>query len=375
MYSAHSQRIDLPADLNGKRILLVKQSSLGDIVHTLPVVHALKRSFPSCHIGWIVEQGFATLLTRDPAVDSVYPIHIPSTSSPNSGRLAYFSAFSATLKVLLKMRNVLHTNPYDVILDLHASFRSGLLALMNPGGVRVGFADARELNTFFQHHLITIAPDAVHAVDKNLLFSSFLGAETESTDFFLCSNSSDDEQVENFLTEAGVGDQDRIVYVNPTARWQSKFWLASRWSALCDKLLAVGVYPVLGGSKEDCTYITGITEQMKGEAIVAAGRLSLTESVALMKRALAYVGLDTGPMHMAAMAGTPVVALFGPTHPERVGPYRVKHAVIQAEGLACLCCRKRGCEHLSCMRGITVDVVYEKVMSFLESSNPDRKIV
>jgi lipopolysaccharide heptosyltransferase I len=374
MYSAHSRQIDLPTDLNNKRILLVKQSSLGDIIHTLPVVHALKRCFPSCHIGWIVEQGYAALLTRDAAVDRVYPIHIPSTSSPNSGRLAYFSAFSATLKVLLQMRSVFHTNPYDLILDLHASFRSGLLALMNSGGVRVGFADARELNTFFQHHLVTIPSGTVHAVDKNLLFSAFLGAEAEPADFFLCSNRSDDDQVEHFLSEAGIGAQDRIVYVNPTARWQSKFWLASRWSALCDKLLAAGVYPVLGGSREDRPYIATITEQMTEKAVVAAGHLSLTESVALMKRALTYVGLDTGPMHMAAMAGTPVVALFGPTHPDRVGPYRVKNAVIQAEGLACLCCRKRVCDHLSCMRGITVDIVYEKVMAFLESSSPDREI-
>lgn len=352
-------------DLNDKRILVIKQSSLGDIIHALPVIHALKRCFPSCHIGWIVEQGFSPLVAHDPAVDVVYPIHIPSTSDPDSGRFAYCRALAATLDVLRTLRTAFHAHPYDVVLDLHASFRSGLFALMNPGGVRVGFGDARELNTLFQQHLITIPQDTVHAVDKNLLFCTFLGCEASSADFYLYSSQADEHRVYSFLTGAGIGQEDRFVYVNPTARWQSKFWISSRWSELCDQLQAAGVRTVFGGSGSDLAYIDGIVEQMHSSAVIAAGCLSLTESVTLMKRASVYVGLDTGPMHMAAMVGTPVVALFGPTHPERVGPYRVNKAVIRAEGLDCLCCRKRFCDHLRCMQGITVAMVYEKVMAFI----------
>ena len=357
-------------NLDGKRILIIKQSSLGDIIHTLPVVHALKRCYPSCQIGWIVEQGFASLAARDIAVDTVHPIRIPSTSNPDSGRLAYFQAFAATVTVLRQLRTVFYAHPYDLVLDLHASFRSGLLAMINPGGVRIGFGDARELNTFFQHHLVEITADTVHAVDKNLLFSKYLGCEAIAEDFHLCSSQADEQQIDDFLVEEGIGAADRFVYVNPTARWQSKFWLAPRWSELCDRLLEAGIRPVFGGSVGDLAYLNKITGKMDGRASIAAGRLSLTESVALMKRASAYVGLDTGPMHMAAMTGTPVVALFGPTHPERVGPYRVKNAVVRAEGLDCLCCRKRVCDHLRCMQGIAVATVYEKVMRFVEGSDP-----
>ena len=353
-------------DLNEKRVLIIKQSSLGDVIHTLPLVHALKRRYPGVFIGWVVEQGFAALVDQDDAVNVVYPIHIPSTSDPQAGRWAYWQAFAATLATLSRLRRQFRVQPYDVILDLHASFRSGLLGLTNPGGIRVGFADAREGNTWFQHRLVDNIAGHEHAIARNLLFCRLFECEADAEDFYLRSSPEDQARVDRFLGEAGLAPDDQIIYVNPTARWQSKFWLAPRWSELCDQLLAAGVHPVFGGSGSDVPYISEITGAMTGKAVVAAGRLSLTESVALMKRAVVYVGLDTGPMHIAAMVGTPVVALFGPTHPERVGPYGVENAVIQAENLECLCCRKRVCDHHSCMQGIAVATVFDRVMALMK---------
>ncbi|QQG65313.1 glycosyltransferase family 9 protein [Desulfobulbus oligotrophicus] len=360
-------------ELDGKRILIIKQSSLGDIIHTLPLVHAVRRQYPLVCIGWIVEQGFAALLERDDAVDVVHPIHIPSTSDPGAGNTAYWRAFAATVSTLQRLRQQFKASPYDLILDLHASFRSGLLGLVNPGGLRIGFKDAKEGNTWFQHRLVNNAAGYQHAVDKNLLFCEQLGCAVAAEDFYLCTDPDDQAKVASFLKEEGILPHDRIVYVNATARWQSKFWFVSRWSELCDRLLAAGVRPVLGGSRADLAYLTEIVESMSGKkAVIAAGRLSLPESIALMKRADVYVGLDTGPMHVAAMVGTPVVALFGPTHPERVGPYGVRHVVMRAEHLDCLCCRKRSCDHQRCMEEITTDSVFAQVMNFIESEGLTR---
>ena len=350
-------------DLSGKRILIVKQSSLGDIVHTLPVVHALKRCHPACRIDWVAEQGFAPLLARDPAVEKVHAIHIPSTSSPDSGRMAYLQALIGTIRTLSQLRSTFREAPYDVILDLHASFRSGLLALANPGGLRIGFAEARELNTLFQHQLVPNPEGLTHAVDKNLLFCRLLGCEHQAGDFHLCAAPEDGQAVARFLVAQGIDGTAPLVYANPAARWQSKFWLAERWAELADRLRRAGVIPVFGGGPGDTIAIKQITDRMQERAVIAAGQLNLTESVALMHRAKAYVGVDTGPMHMAAMAGIPVVALFGPTHPERVGPYGSGHVVLQAPSLDCLCCRQRVCSHASCMRGITVDMVQAAVMA------------
>jgi lipopolysaccharide heptosyltransferase I len=353
-------------NLNGKKILIIKQSSLGDIIHTLPVVHALKRGFPACSIGWIVDKSFASLVAQDKSIDVVFPIHIPSTSNPNSKWSAYGSAFVATLDALVELRATFRSAPYDLILDLHASFRSGLMAMMNPGGLRIGFKDARELNTLFQRRLLDVPEGTVHAVDKNLLFAAHLDCPVAPEDFYLCSSTPDDQRVAVFLAQSGIGPDDRFVYVNPTARWQSKFWLETSWSELCDKLTDAGVHAVFGGSGNDAAYIQNIAGRMtRSGAVIAAGQLSLTESVALMKRASAYVGLDTGPMHIAAMAGVPVAALFGPTHPERVGPYGVRNVIVQAEKVPCLCCRKRVCDHMSCMRGISVEQVFAAVMGLL----------
>jgi heptosyltransferase I len=357
-------------ELNGKRILIVKQSSLGDVVHTLPLVHAIRRQYPGVFIGWIVERGFAAMVERDSAVNAVYPIHIPSTSDPQAGRGSYWRAFLGTMGTLHRLRQQFRQHPYDVVLDLHGSFRSGLLGLANPGGVRVGFKDAREGNTWFQHRLVENDDGHEHAIAKNLLFGKVFHCMAKDEDFFLCTSLEDQAKVDIFLEEEGISSHDRIVYVNPAARWQSKFWLASRWSELCDQLLRDGIRPVFGGSGSDLPYLAEITKAMSGREAIAAGRLSLTESIALIKRASAYVGVDTGPMHIAAMVGTPVVALFGPTHPERVGPYGVRHAVIRAENLDCLCCRKRTCDHQRCMQAITVDMVYARVMDFVGSLTP-----
>lgn len=175
----------------------------------------------------------------------------------------------------------------------------------------------------------------------------------------------DERQAEEFMEANGCSKGKPFVYSNPAARWETKFWPVEKWARLADRLIESGIQVVFGGSPKDRPYIASICELMKHRPAVSAGQLSLIASVALLKRADAYVGLDSGPMHIAAMVQTPVVALFGPTHPERVGPYGVKHVTIQAPGLDCLCCRQRTCDHLSCMKGISVDHVLTGVQSIL----------
>ncbi len=358
-------------NLENKRLLIIKPSSLGDIVHTLPVVHALKRCCPDCSIGWIVQQAFAPLLEKDPAVEAVYPVHIPSTSDPTAGKFSYLHAFVATIATLNVLRRQLKQVPYDLILDLHASFRSGLLGRTNPGGLRIGFNDARELNAFFQRQLVEVPIHVEHAVAKNLLFCDYLGCEVDAKDFYMCCDDEDAVTVNSFLQQQGIADQDVIVYANPCARWQTKFWSIESWAALADRLHAEGVSVIFAGSGQDRQFIDRISKQMHSQAIVAAGKLGLTEAVALLHRSAAYVGLDSGPMHMAAMTGTPVAALFGPTHPERVGPYGVEHVILRHEALACLGCRKRHCDHGSCMKGISVEQVMKGLLSLLgHKKNP-----
>lgn len=352
-----------------ERILIIKPSSLGDIIHTLPLAHALKRCRPQRSIGWVVERAFQSLLKADPTIDAIYPIHIPSTSDPDAGKFAYLSALGATVATLGQLRRNFKAYPYGMVLDLQASFRSGLLALMNPGGRRVGFADARELNTLFQHEHIAVPAAVTHALDKNLLFASHLGCEVRPEDFFLSTTAEAEEEMDAFLHAAGLHSGTRLVYMQPAARWQSKQWLVERWAQLADRLTASGMQCVFGGSAADLPLLQQIGAAMQHRPLIAAGRLSLLAGAALIKRSALYVGVDTGPMHMAALAGRPVVALFGPTHPERVGPYKTVGRVLQAKGLDCLCCRRRACSHQSCMQGISVEMVEQAVLDLPAQEN------
>lgn len=353
-------------NISNKRILIIKQSSLGDVIHTLPVAHAIKRCNPQCTIGWIVQKPFMGLLECDPAIDDVVPIEVPSTSDPHAGKSAFLYAVLATIKYFRKLRKQFRHNPYDVVLDLHASIRSAMLGLTNPGGFRVGFENAKELNPLFQHHKIIVPETTVHAVDKNLLFCDFLDCPVVQKDFTLYTDQKDEKNIDTFLEKSGWDTVKPIIYINPCARWSSKYWTVENWSSLCDRLIRENSCTiVIAGSRQDEPYISSIAKLMTEKPVVAAGSLSLPEIAALLHKSSVYVGLDSGPMHMAAMASVPVVALFGPTHPERVKPYGVKHKILQNLDLDCLGCRKRNCNDQSCLRGISADRVYEEVLNFL----------
>jgi heptosyltransferase-1 len=138
------------------------------------------------------------------------------------------------------------------------------------------------------------------------------------------------------------------------------------WAELADMLTEKAGAPVIfAGGPGDLSLIEKIAALMKQKALVAAGRLNLAEAAALMELCSVYVGVDSGPMHIAAFAGIPVVALFGPTDPAKVGPYGPGHKVIQKTGLDCLACRKRRCDDPKCLEGITASEAFDETVRLL----------
>lgn len=347
-------------------MLIVKPSSLGDVVHTLPLVHAIKRKYPRSYIGWIVQRGFKGVIEYDPAVDEIIPVNIPSTSDPLAKRGAFFRAAEATFVTLRELRRRFEEHPYDLVLDLHASFRSGLLGRTNPGGFKVGFSEAKELNTYFQHVTISAGHPLSHAVDKNLAFAQYLDCPVAPEDFRVVSGAEPRAGARAFLDEAGIGAGDRFVYANPVARWATKLWTVDAWAEVADLFIRKsGVGVVFAGSPDDVPYIRSISQRMKASPVIAAGALGLAEAVALLEEAPVYVGVDSGPMHIAAFTGTKVVALFGPTDPAKVGPYGRGHRVIRREELDCLGCRKRSCPNRICLEGLAPRTVYRETMDLM----------
>ncbi len=319
-----------------------------------------------------MRQPFQALLESDPAVDEVISLSISSTSEPGAGPTAWFKAGRATFSNLWRLRKRFKNASYDLILDLHASVRSALLGMTNPGGYRIGFADAREGNSLVQDYRIKVGDRKIHALDKNLFFCNYLGCPAQEVDFYLSFSKEDDLAANNFLNGIAGSDGRRIIYFNPAARWSTKYWDPEKWALLGDRLnREYDSLIILAGSKGDREYLSRISGLMKGKAAVTAGKLSLPAIAALMAKTDVYVGLDSGPMHMAAMAGIPVVALFGPTNPELVRPYKVRHRIVRNQDINCLGCRKRNCKSLACMRGISVDQVYEAVLELNPGKPPD----
>jgi ADP-heptose:LPS heptosyltransferase len=240
------------------------------------------------------------------------------------------------------------------------------MLLVNRGGLKIGFADAKELNTLFQTYRIASDPRRPHAVDKNLAFAEFLECPPEPADFRIYSGARERDDVARFLEAAGISKDDQIVYANPTARWETKLWNIPSWAELADLLISrAGARVIFAGGQGDLPYILQIRKLMKEQPVVAAGRLNLAEAVALMAVVDLYVGVDSGPMHIAAFSGTPVVALFGPTDPAKVGPYGDGHLVIRREDLDCLACRKRSCSDRKCLEGLSPETVFERALSMI----------
>lgn len=349
-------------DLSKKRVLIIKPSSLGDVIHALPLVHALKRHYPDSHIGWVIQKNLAALIEDDPDVDEIISVEIPSTSEPSANFWVYFSALTKTFSCLKSLRSKFMDNPYDLVLDLHASFRSGLMVVMNPSGLRLGFADAKELNTFFQSNLISCGPTKIHAIDKILTFAEFLEIDAAPEDFRLSIAENCEMEALSFLEKADICAGRRIIYTNPATRWATKFWNERAWAELADKLIHdLDAVVILGGAPAELGYLNAIVSLMKQKPLMAAGRLSLMGAAALIKVSNIYVGVDSGPMHIAALLRRPVVALFGPTDPAKIGPYGKGHVVVRMEELPCLGCRKSACADKRCLDGISADRVFQEI--------------
>lgn len=350
-------------DLNNKRILVIKQSSLGDVIHCLPLIHSIKRHYPSCHIGWVIQKNLVSLLESDPDIDEIIAIEIPSTSEPSATGRAYFGALIGTFMTLRTLRKKFIKEPYHVVLDLHASFRSGLMGIMNPRGFRAGFDDAKELNTFFQTKLVRTSSEKIHAVDKILCFTKLLDIEVEESDFRMFIGDEAKTEARDFMNLNSVNEKDRVVYANPATRWATKFWNTREWADLADRLMSeLGVRVIFGGAKSDSAYVEAIVALMSRTPVISAGYLSPIGSAALIEASSLYVGVDSGPMHIASFVGTPVVALFGPTDPAKVGPYCSRKSVIRVDELDCLGCRKSDCPDRVCMRRISANRVFEAIL-------------
>jgi len=347
-------------------ILIVKLSAIGDVIHTLPSLAALRRCYPQAHISWVVEEAASDLLADHPMLDRV----LVSRRKRWVRDLKEGRHRAAVLKESAAFLRALRDRPYDLVIDFHGLFKSAVLVLLSRGRRRLGYDSLQEGSGLVLNEKI---PEdmAKHAVERYLDFARHLGCETSKPEFPIALQEAHFRHVSELLNAKAVDTARGFVAVSPVAYWETKLWDEAKFAAVCDRIVKELGLPVVFTGESPEGPIARIRSLMAAPSASAAGETSLRELAALYTKASVLLTTDSGPMHLAAAVGTPVVALFGPTSPERTGPYGEGHVVIRKD-MDCSPCFRKACETVECMKTIRVEEVFEAVRERIESRRISR---
>jgi len=311
-----------------RRLLTVRLGSMGDIIHTLPAATALRRAFPEASIGWVVEERWAELLcalpeprsgprsSRRPLVDRVH------TVNTKSWRNSLFSI--QTWEQIAAGLSELRAQQYEVAVDFQGAVRSGLLARWSGAPVVYGVAQPRE-NVASMFYTRQVIASGSHIVEQNLSLAEAVAHRSLRVPKIEFPR---DQAVEMQCADRLQQSSGNFALLNPGAGWGAKQWPAERYGYVARRLAEDGVKSLINFGPGEEFLMRAVESASEGAAQGVA--CSLTELIALTRRARLFIGGDTGPMHLAAALGIPVVAIFGPTDPARNGPFGTRSIVLRS---------------------------------------------
>ncbi len=359
-----------------ERILLIKPSAVGDVIHTVPVLVKLRARYPRARIDWLLTPPIAELVGRHPALSNVLLF-------ARNEFARFWRSWSAT-SGLLRLASDIRRARYDLVIDLHGQFRSALFALASGAPVRLGFdrprrapragADRHLVEGAYAHgwtgtregawlaytHRIPIPTLDVHAVDRYLWLGPLLGLDDAPPDFRLPVPPESDAHALGLLRQAGALGRPFAVLV-PGTVWQTKHWHVGGFAEVARHLTRTGRAVVLAGTAKERPRCRHVASLCPGVCDLS-GRTTLSQLAALIRRADVCVTNDSGSMHLTVALGRPVVSIFGPTDPVWIGPYGRPGAVVRA-GVPCAPCylrKLRHCHHgHACMEQVTGAMVVE----------------
>ncbi|MHC4207580.1 MAG: glycosyltransferase family 9 protein [Planctomycetota bacterium] len=339
-----------------KNILITKPSSLGDIVLALPALRALRMSFPEAKISWLIRPEFAGLIENHPHLNEIITFDRKLLGK------AWFCprAFGALMSLIGKLRR----SRFDVVFDFQGLFRTASLAWLSGCKARFGMANAREFATFFYTHKVTQNIEDIHMVDYYLKIIQAGGASDAGVEFVFPPNPDAEDSIDELLTSRGI-KENYAVFI-PGSAHQDKCWPPERFARLAEKISSDYKLSVVAtGSASEGEIVEKINEKANVTIESLAGQTSLSGLVALLKRAALVVSNDTGPGHIAAALGVPLVMMFGRVNPVRLEPYKRKHCVMAIEpdgrGTAI-----NNFDPKYDIKNITVEQVYEKIAEQLK---------
>jgi lipopolysaccharide heptosyltransferase I len=373
-----------PADLRNRdfgKILLIKLSAVGDVVHTIPVLNKLRRRYPAAQLDWLVTPDIGELLRHHPAITNVIDF-------PREDWSRFWTATPFVSAARLASR--LRTAGYELVVDMHGQFRTAILTLATGAPVRIGFdrprasvwdasprtfpketrkhawQGAREGSWLAYTHHIPVPTLDQHAVDRYLNVGPLLGLDDGPADFSFPIPKEAIGRIDALMDYYGTAGK-KLAVLAPGTIWETKQWRPEGFAEVARHFLQKGLAVVLIGADRERAVCEMVAQQTPG-VINLAGETTLSELAALLRRSTISVTNDSGPMHLAVAVDRPVVSIFGPTDPIWIGPYRRRDAVLQAT-LPCSPCYLRQLSRCpnghACMQEVSAKAVIERAEDVL----------
>jgi len=334
-----------------ERVAIVKLTSIGDVVHALPVATALKRSFPHLQISWIVEERCAEMVTGNPYLHEV--LAVPGKAWRHGGH-------PSTWRQVREMVRLLRSRRFQLTIDLQGLLKSAITAWLTGAPVRIGYHWQRE-GARLLNRVVPKEPTSAHAVQEYLDVARFLGAETEPVQFPIYIPPEADARMSRWLQQEGIVPPEGFISINPSAGQAFKRWRTERWAQLITQIDQQYHLPVvLVGGKADRPLAEQIRSHTPVPFVDMVGRTNLKELAAILRRSLVHLCGDTGSAHISAALGKPVIGLYGPTDHVRTSPYGQEHRLITHKHECPVCTgRTPRRQHSDCMDLISVDEVVQ----------------
>jgi lipopolysaccharide heptosyltransferase I len=331
------------------KILIVRLSALGDIVHALPVLAAIKKAMPDAQVDWLVEENYASILSIAAGLHRRIIVRAKrSFDTPEAISFGGLTGYHAAAKYLWNQG-------YEVALDLQGLIKSSIWARISFADRVIGFdaPNLREPQAAFLYSETVTPAGQQHVIDKNLSILSALQITPDAIEMPLTPHAS----AETTAAIETAGGPMRYIVINPGAAWPNKRWPPDRFGALAAMLHQhSGLRSLVTWGPSERELADTVVAASSGAA-TAAPATSVSDLAVLMREAALVVSGDTGPLHIAAAMGTPLVGLYGPTWPERNGPWDPQDVVISRANV-CVCHHKRQCLRGSpCINEITLQEV------------------
>lgn len=340
-----------------EKILIIRLSAIGDVVHVLPALRLLRSHFPLSKITWLVEDKASDVLTGHPDIDDV--IVFPRKKWQRT--ILKINKTFNTLSEIYSFYKRLRREHYDLIIDFQGNLKSGIMNLITGSEKKVGFGKGycRELNYLTTQYQAFPPEKKMHRIDKNLFLLKELGIENGFQRPKLPVFKLDKKYISKFITTS-INPCLPIIIIHPgTSKFGSyKQWPPSNYALLGDMILdTYEANVVFTWGPYEFGVVKEILKKMKHEATPACETRSIKQLIELIKRASLFIGGDTGPLHIASTLDIPVVGIYGPKDPEIYGPYNGKAIVIKKD-VPCSPCRKRTCGDPICMSSILPEDVF-----------------